>query len=99
MRRLRPGEACVGGLLAIIFGLGAVGEHAGFSNLWDHRGVMPHGLGQALLAFQIVVFAYQGVELIGMAAAETRDREKVLLRRSTASRGGSACSMSARWSS
>jgi AAT family amino acid transporter len=68
----------VGGLLSIIFGLGAAGKHGGLFNLWHHGGAMPHGLGQALLAFQIVVFAYQGVELIGMAAAETRDRERVL---------------------
>ena len=31
-----------------------------------------------LLAFQIVVFSYQGVELLGMTAAEAKDRDNVL---------------------
>jgi amino acid transporter, AAT family len=64
-----------GGIIAMIFGIGHVGTPA---NLVSHGGVAPHGIMVALLAFQIVVFSYQGVELVGMTAAEAKDRETVL---------------------
>ncbi|WP_394617183.1 amino acid permease [Lentzea sp. JNUCC 0626] len=69
-----------GGTAVLLFDLGPAGQTGGLSNLWDHGGFAPQGLPAVLLAFQIVVFSYQGVELIGMTAAETKDRERVLPR-------------------
>lgn len=68
----------VGGALVIVFHLGAVGRTATPARLFDDGGFVPNGWVKVLLAIQMVVFAYQGVELIGMAAAETKNREKVL---------------------
>lgn len=68
----------IGGAVALIFNVGTAGRDGAISNLWSHGGVAPQGLLAVLLAFQIVVFSYQGVELIGMAASEARSREKVL---------------------
>jgi AAT family amino acid transporter len=68
----------VGGAAVMIFSVGPAGEQGSLVNLWSHGGVAPHGWLTVLLAFQIVVFAYQGVELIGMAAAECKDHETVL---------------------
>lgn len=67
-----------GGIIAMVFGIGHVGASGTPANLFTHGGMAPHGLMVGLLAFQIVVFSYQGVELVGMTAAEAKDREKVL---------------------
>lgn len=68
----------VGGVLAMTFSIGQVGEAGTPANLINHGGLAPHGLLAVLLAFQIVIFSYQGVELVGMTAAEAKDRETVL---------------------
>ncbi|AOZ72711.1 D-serine/D-alanine/glycine transporter [Boudabousia tangfeifanii] len=53
------------------------GAEARFSNLWDH-GVFPHGSAGFIAAFQIAVFAFVGIELVGTTAAETKDPEIAL---------------------
>ncbi|MET8976758.1 amino acid permease [Streptomyces sp. NPDC004539] len=68
----------VGGTLVAVFGIGDAGAASSFAHLWNHGGAAPHGWLAVLLAFQIVVFSYQGVELIGMTAAETKNRDTVL---------------------
>lgn len=45
-------------------------------NLWGHGGLFPNGVSGFLLSFQMVVFAYVGVELVGVSAAETANPEK-----------------------
>ncbi|AGH74293.1 D-serine/D-alanine/glycine transporter [Edwardsiella piscicida] len=55
------------------------GEQAAFSNLW-HGGLFPHGIGGFFAGFQIAVFAFVGIELVGTTAAETRDPQRVLPR-------------------
>ncbi|MDQ8706128.1 amino acid permease [Streptomyces sp. LHD-70] len=68
----------IGGTLVAVFSIGDAGVNSTIAHLWNHGGAAPNGWMAVLLAFQIVVFSYQGVELIGMTAAETKDREKVL---------------------
>ena len=68
------------GLAVIFFKLGALGPTASFSNLWTHHGFMPFGLLGVLLTLQIVMFAYSGVELIGVTAGEAENPEVVLPR-------------------
>jgi amino acid transporter, AAT family len=68
------------GLAVIVFNLGVLGPTASFSNLWTHNGFMPFGLLGVLLTLQIVMFAYQGVELIGVTAGEAENPEVVLPR-------------------
>lgn len=68
----------IGGTLVMVFRLGTIGRHATPARLVDDGGLVPNGWFPVLLAIQMVVFAYQGVELIGMAAAECKDRETVL---------------------
>lgn len=64
------------GLYMIITGIKTDSGTASVSNLWTHGGFFPNGLEGFLLAFQMVVFAFVGVELIGVAAAETKDPKK-----------------------
>jgi AAT family amino acid transporter len=66
------------GLAVIFFKLGALGPTAGFANLWTHQGFMPFGPLGVLLTLQIVMFAYQGVELIGVTAGEAENPSVVL---------------------
>jgi AAT family amino acid transporter/D-serine/D-alanine/glycine transporter len=52
----------------------------GFSNLWSHGGLLPFGVLGVLLTFQMVMFGFQGVELIGVTAGEAQNPEVVLPR-------------------
>ena len=56
------------------------GHAASVSNLWIHGGVFPKGLMGFFAGFQIALFAFVGIELIGTTAAETRDPEVTLPR-------------------
>jgi L-asparagine permease len=44
----------------------------------DNGGVFPNGLLPMLLIIQGVIFAYASVELVGVAAGETKDPEKIM---------------------
>ncbi len=70
------------GLVVIVLHVGDLGAGASFSNLWSHGGFLPFGVGGMLLTMQIVMFAYVGVELIGVTAGEAQD-PKVVLPRAT----------------
>lgn len=54
------------------------GTVARFSNVWSHGGMFPQGGSGFLAGFQIALFAFVGVELLGTLAAETKDPEKNL---------------------
>lgn len=54
------------------------GEKASLTNLWTHGGVFPHGMTGFFAAFQIAIFAFVGIELVGTASAETANPEKNL---------------------
>ncbi|MBV8403503.1 MAG: amino acid permease [Gammaproteobacteria bacterium] len=68
------------GLSVILFHTGALGPTARFSNLWSYGGFLPAGVIAVLLSLQIVMFAYEGVELIGVTAGEAEDPAVVLPR-------------------
>jgi len=68
------------GLFVILFHVGALGPTARWSNLWSHGGFFPNGMLAVLLALQIVMFAYEGVELIGVTAGEAENPAVVLPR-------------------
>ena len=64
------------GLWMIFTGFSSTsGEVAAFSHLWSHGGMFPTGLTGFLAGFQIAIFAFVGVELVGTTAAETKDPE------------------------
>jgi D-serine/D-alanine/glycine transporter len=54
------------------------GNKATLANLWNDGGVFPKGLGGFFAGFQIAVFAFVGIELVGTTAAETADPERNL---------------------
>jgi len=56
------------------------GSVASLANIWNDGGMFPHGAFGAVLGFQIAIFAFGGIELVGTTAAETKDPEKVMPR-------------------
>lgn len=51
---------------------------ASFSNLWSHGGWFPKGMDGFIQSFQMVVFAFAGIELVGLTAGETENPQKVI---------------------
>ncbi|WP_394622268.1 amino acid permease [Lentzea sp. JNUCC 0626] len=56
------------------------GTTASVSNTFGHGGLFPAGIGIALMTLQAVIFAYSAIELVGIAAGETKDPEKIMPR-------------------
>jgi D-serine/D-alanine/glycine transporter len=56
------------------------GAVASLSNLWQYGGLFPTGIMGFFAGFQIAIFAFVGIELVGTTAAETRDPEQNLPR-------------------
>lgn len=65
----------VGGLGLMMYGFHA--EHgaviSGMQNLWIHDGFMPNGIAGLVACLSVVVFAFGGIEIIGITAGETKD--------------------------
>ncbi|WP_411208152.1 amino acid permease [Corynebacterium callunae] len=66
----------VGGAAILAFGLGTNTEVSGVSNLWEHGGFFPNGVEGMIAAFILVLFAFGGTEIIGVAGSEAEDPEK-----------------------
>jgi L-asparagine permease len=56
------------------------GRTPGMSVITDNGGVIPHGVMPVVLVMQGVIFAYAALELVGVAAGETAEPEKVVPR-------------------
>lgn len=54
------------------------GHQAGLSLITDHGGLLPNGLLPAVVIVQGIVFAYAGIDMIGVAAGETKDPRKIM---------------------
>lgn len=54
------------------------GTQASFTNLWAHGGMFPMGASGFVLGFQMGIFSFIGVEMVGTAAAETENPRKTL---------------------
>ncbi|WP_310830797.1 amino acid permease [Paenibacillus pedocola] len=64
------------GVILLVMGFKTDAGSVTVRNLWEHGGVFPNGVKGFLFSFQMVVFAYVGVELVGVSAAETSNPEK-----------------------
>jgi AAT family amino acid transporter len=68
------------GLGVILFGLGNDGIAVGISNLWSNGGFAPNGITGIFMSLQMVMFAYLGVEMIGVTAGEAKNPKTVIPR-------------------
>jgi len=66
------------GVGMITFGIGNGGIPTGISNLWKHGGFFAKGFNGVLMSMQMVMFAYLGIEMIGVTAGEVKNPEKSL---------------------
>ncbi|OTG85512.1 amino acid permease [Acinetobacter sp. ANC 4558] len=67
----------------ILFGLYLIftadtNSTASFSNLWSHGGFFPNGFDGLFYMLAFLMFAFGGIELIGMAAAEAENPKKTI---------------------
>ncbi|MDO4241425.1 MAG: amino acid permease [Microbacteriaceae bacterium] len=74
------GLLLVGGWMIVSGFTSPSGVKASLGNLWEHEGFFPKGVHGFLLGFQMGVFSFIGVEMVGTAAAETKDPHKNLPR-------------------
>ncbi|MGU0871761.1 amino acid permease [Pseudomonas aeruginosa] len=68
-----------GGLTILLFGIqpGGAGAPA-IDNLWQHGGFFPNGIEGMLASFAIVMFAFGGIEVIGITAGEAQDPRRMI---------------------
>lgn len=64
------------GLGIIVWGIGNGGQPTGIHNLWSNGGFFSHGIMGMILSLQMVMFAYGGIEIIGITAGEANNPEK-----------------------
>ena len=66
----------------MLFGIGSAGSvdaaATGISNLWSFGGFMPNGVGGLIASFAVVMFAFGGIEIIGITAGEAKDPQHVI---------------------
>ncbi len=68
----------LGGLFLILSGFETNVGPTSFVNLWSHGGWFPNGSNGFILSFQMVVFAFTGIELVGLTAGETSNPKRVI---------------------
>ncbi|ACT07923.1 amino acid permease-associated region [Dickeya chrysanthemi Ech1591] len=66
----------VAGIGIIVWGIGNGGEPTGIHNLWSNGGFFSNGVMGMILSLQMVMFAYGGVEIIGITAGEAKEPHK-----------------------
>ena len=64
------------GVILLVIGFKTDSGTVSVNNLWAFGGLFPNGISGFLLSFQMVVFAFVGVELVGVSAAETSNPQK-----------------------
>ncbi|MFG2823436.1 amino acid permease [Kitasatospora sp. NPDC048365] len=68
------------GIGVLTIGFSDAGDTASITNLWKDGGFFPKGVGATVMTLQIVMFAYLGVELVGVTAGESENPQKTLPR-------------------
>ena len=66
------------GIMAFGFSQVGVDQPVGLSNLVEHGGFMPNGIGGVIASFAVVMFAFGGIEIIGVTAGEAKDPHRVI---------------------
>ena len=64
------------GIVLLVIGFKTNTGTVSLSNIWSHGGMFPNGVQGFLLSFQLVVFSFVGMELVGVSAAETANPRK-----------------------
>ena len=65
------------GAVMILFAYKTQFGHASLTNLYNH-GIFPKGASGFFMSFQMAVFSFVGIEMIGVTAGETKDPESTI---------------------
>ncbi|MBS7702151.1 amino acid permease [Chelatococcus asaccharovorans] len=68
------------GIAALVFGFGPLKQQAQLANLWSDGGFFPQGVLGFAITLQLVMFAFQGIEIIGVTSGEAADPRRTLPR-------------------
>lgn len=66
------------GIGMVLFSVKTPVGHASLTNLVSYGGFMPYGIKGLVLSFQMVLFSFIGIEMVGMTASETADPKTVI---------------------
>ena len=66
------------GFGSYLLATGTAGLSTSISNLWALGGFFPFGIEGLVMAMAVIIFAFGGIELFGITAAEARDPDKTL---------------------
>lgn len=66
------------GVVLVAVGFKTPMGHASLGNLVNFGGFFPTGGKNFILAFQMVFFAFLGIEIVGVTASETKDPKKII---------------------
>lgn len=64
------------GVVLLLLHSNVAGRPVSLSNLWNYGGFFPTGPWGFMMSFQMVVFAFVGIEIVGLTAGETANPEK-----------------------
>lgn len=70
----------VTGLFLLLTSANVGGHQVSLNNLVDYGGLFPKGFSGLLAAFPMVIFAFTGIEMVGLTSGETADPQKDLPR-------------------
>ena len=68
----------VTGIILLVCHTKVAGHAVSVSNLVDYGGFMPKGIKGALSAFPMVIFAFTGIEMVGLTSGETANPKRDL---------------------
>ncbi len=66
------------GIIAFGFSQADGSPAVGIANLVEHGGFMPNGVAGLIASFAVVMFAFGGIEIIGVTAGEAKDPRRVI---------------------
>ena len=66
------------GVVMIVFGMKTSYGPATVTNIWNDGGFFPNGAQGFFMSFQMAIFSFIGIELIGITAGETKDPHKTI---------------------
>ena len=65
------------GIVMILFAFKTQFGHTSLTNLYNH-GIFPKGASGFFMSFQMALFSFVGIEMIGVTAGETKDPEQTI---------------------
>jgi D-serine/D-alanine/glycine transporter len=66
------------GIIMMVFAFHTHYGYTGLDNIYKHDGIFPHGASGFLMSFQMVVFSFTGIEIVGITAGETKNPENTI---------------------